>query len=369
MVDMRFLLPFFYSAVTFLGSTYEKIDKNMVYPIISDTVKLEESVEYKTSSFANILTGIYTSAYDVDSNNSFDMTDVSRIALHRRNQLEAEEKLAREAEEARLREEEKRLEVERIERERLEAQQPAVTEEQPEIEPQPVVTTAPVQETPQANVSFEKISNGIDVSRWQGKIDWQKIKESGVEFAIIKAGEGLEVAPRFYENITNAKAAGINCGVYWFSQARSTDDARAEALACLDIISGYALEYPVVYDCEYRSLNNNPLADNKTLLTDTVLTFLETIQNNGYYSMLYTNTDFSERYLEFDRIKGVYDIWFAGYKVKEPAMECGMWQYSEHGTMDGLDIENLNGGTTYVDLDISYKNYPEIMKYFHINGY
>jgi len=127
MVDMRFLLPFFYSAVTFLGSTYEKIDKNMVYPIISDTVKLEESVEYKTSSFANILTGIYTSAYDVDSNNSFDMTDVSRIALHRRNQLEAEEKLAREAEEARLREEEKRLEVERIERERLEAQQPAVT--------------------------------------------------------------------------------------------------------------------------------------------------------------------------------------------------------------------------------------------------
>lgn len=210
---------------------------------------------------------------------------------------------------------------------------------------------------------------GIDVSRWQGTIDWQRIKNAGIQFAIIKAGEGTEVESKFYENINGAKAVGIDCGVYWFSNAKSIEEAESEAQACLDAISGYQLEYPVVCDFEYRSLKNNPLANDKKALTDTILAFLNKTQSNGYYSMFYTNADFSSTYLEFDRITVDFDIWCAGYSIPEPNMPCGIWQHSQTGVVDGTDITGLNGSQNYVDLDISYKNYPAKMKKYHVNGY
>ncbi len=256
-------------------------------------------------------------------------------------------------------------------------EQPAVTEP-PVVTAPPTATTdisveqtAPVTESAPPEIDdTDMISYGIDVSRYQGRIDWQKVKDSGVQFAMIKAGEGTSVADRFYENIQNAQAAGIECGVYWFSQARSTDDAIAEANACIDTISGYKLSYPVACDYEYRALkNNNPLASDKAKMTDAIVGFLSYIQNSGYYAMLYTNTDFSRTYLEFDRINADYDIWFAGYKVSEPTMKCGIWQYSETGRLDGLDMDGLNCGNTYVDLDISYRNYPAKMKKYHLNGF
>ncbi|MCQ2398829.1 MAG: glycoside hydrolase family 25 protein [Sphaerochaetaceae bacterium] len=211
--------------------------------------------------------------------------------------------------------------------------------------------------------------HGIDVSRWQGRIDWHKLREAGVEFAMIKAGEDTETEVNFYENIKGAKEAGINCGVYWFSNARSYDEAVAEADACLSVVSQYNLEYPVVCDFEYRSIRNNPLENDRKGLTDAIIGFLSTIEKGGYYSMLYTNTDFSDKYLEINRITEKFDIWFAGYSVDKPGMPCGIWQYSESGVLDGLDIDNLNNGTTKVDLDISYKDYPQIMKSLQINGY
>ena len=83
--------------------------------------------------------------------------------------------------------------------------------------------------------------------------------------------------------------------------------------------------------------------------------------------MLYTNTDFSTRYLERSRITEEFDIWCAGYNTSGPGLSCGIWQYSEKGRKDGIDILNRNSG--YVDLDIAYKDYPEIMKALHINGF
>lgn len=246
---------------------------------------------------------------------------------------------------------------------------------QPEVtEPPAPVTDISVQETapvPEPVIDdSDVISYGIDVSRCQGRIDWQKVKDAGVQFAMIKAGEGTGVADRFYENIQNAQAAGIECGVYWFCQARSKEEAIAEAQACINTISGYKLSFPVACDYEYRALkNNNPLACDKTAMTDAIIAFLDKIQSSGYYSMLYTNTDFSRTYLDFNRIYADYDIWFAGYKVSEPTIKCGMWQYSETGRLDGLDIDGLNLGNTYVDLDIAYRNYPAKMKKYHLNGF
>lgn len=244
---------------------------------------------------------------------------------------------------------------------------------QAEIQPEAPVS-APVSEpasipSPIEIDDSDVTRTGIDVSKWQGRIDWQQVKNSGVQFAIIKAGEGLEVESRFYENINNAKAVGMQCGVYWFGHASSPEGAQAEARACMNAIAGYQLEYPVVYDFEYRSLNSNPIANNKSLLTDTILAFLRTLQQNAFYSMFYTNGDFSRRYLELSRINCDYDIWCANYNTSAPCLECGIWQHSETGTVAGMDMDRLNGNKTDVDLDISYKNYPMKMIKYHLNGF
>ena len=251
---------------------------------------------------------------------------------------------------------------------KTEQDKPLNTESEPEQEP--VAEAEPVVVTEQLEIDDSDITcTGIDVSKWQGRIDWQQVKNSGVQFAIIKAGEGLEVESRFYENINNAKAAGINCGIYWFGHATSPGEALEEARACMNAIAGYQLEYPVVYDFEYRSLDSNPLANNKSLLTDTIRAFLGTLQDNSYYSMFYTNGDFSRRFTEINRISCDYDIWCAGYNTSAPSLECGIWQHSEKGTVPGMDIDRLNGSHTDVDLDISYKNYPMKMIKYHLNGF
>lgn len=372
MLNLKCLIPLFYSAVLLYNNAEQTFGDYFVFPNAEKTVENHivenESSIVKKNSISDFVASIYVPGYDVNQDGIFDMTDMSKIKLYSKEKALEEERIRlqneaeqRAAEEARI-----KAEAERLAAEEAARQQAIAEEEQKKNEEIPAETQppAPVPVNP-AGVNVR----GIDVSRWQGRIDWQKIKDSGVEFAIIKAGEGLDMESRFLENIQNAKAVGMNCGVYWFSKATSAEEAVQEANACLSVISGYQLEYPVVYDFEYRSLKDSPLANDKKALTDAVLSFLGTIEKSGFYSMLYTNTDFSERYLEFNRIKGVYDIWFAGYKVDKPAMECGIWQYSEHGQMEGLDLDGLNGDTTYVDLDIAYKDYPQIMKNLHINGY
>lgn len=372
MINFKLLLILAYSAWSACS--------NAVMPYVNVPKSLpprEYFMEYssRNQNETSVITkGIYVPVYDVNSDGRFDASDAQEI---KRLQDIMKQKTEKENNEKT----EPPVEAVVTDIQEMPVIETQDTEPAPAIAPEVIVTEAPAPEIPDvtppaaeentANVSGieNAVMNGIDVSRWQGRIDWQKVKDCGVEFAIIKAGEGTEVEQRFYENINNAKAVGMNCGIYWFSQARSPEDAELEAQACLNAITGYQLEFPVVYDCEYRSLNDNPLSENKSLLTDTVLTFLDKIQSSGYYSMFYTNTDFSDRYLEFNRITDLYDIWFASYYVSAPAMPCGMWQRSETGRVDGLDMDRLNGDVTYVDLDVAYKNYPDIMKSLHINGY
>lgn len=97
---------------------------------------------------------------------------------------------------------------------------------------------------------------GIDVSKWNGIIDWYKVKKEGIDFAIIREGYGkkspTQIDKKFKENIESAKSVGINCGVYHYSYADSMDDAVNEAQFCLENIQGYTLEYPVIFDVEVR---------------------------------------------------------------------------------------------------------------------
>lgn len=317
----------------------------------------------------NVLSDKYVLFFDINDDGELDSTDLmSALNIYLKNQPES----VKEPEPEPVKEI-KSEPVAVVTEAPVQSEPPAQTQPPQETQPQP----EPVKytEVPGALYSGDPsiddsdiTAYGIDVSAFQGRIDWEKVRNSGKTFAIIKAGEGLRVADRFEENIRNAKAAGMNVGVYWFCHARSVQEAKEEADYCLKTIAGYQLEYPVVCDYEYSALKNgNPLAYDRQGMTDTVMAFMKRTQDNGYYSMLYTNTDFSSNYLDMSRITKDFDIWFAGYSVSAPTMKCGMWQYSESGYVDGLDLDN--NGIKQVDLDVSYKNYPAKMKKYHVNGY
>lgn len=202
--------------------------------------------------------------------------------------------------------------------------------------------------------------NGIDISKWNGKIDFQKVKNYGTDFLIIRSSYGKEspnqIDKRFEENYKNAKAVGIPVGVYHYSYADSVEDARKEAQFCLKNISGKQLEYPVCFDIEDRT----QLCLSNHQRTDICKAFCEEIENAGYYVMIYCNFNWYKNYLCFDELKK-YDLWLAHWDVTEPGTECGIWQKTNKGQIDGI-----NGN---VDLNEAFKDYPAIMKIRGLNGF
>lgn len=202
---------------------------------------------------------------------------------------------------------------------------------------------------------------GIDVSKWQGDINWQNVKNSGVTFAMIRSGWGKELASQkdkyFEKNYTDAKAVNIPVGTYHYSYADSTNDAILEAKFCLKNIEDKQLEYPVAFDIEDRTL----FSLTTKLRTDICKAFCETIENSGYYAMIYCNLDWYKNYLYGDELSKKYDIWLAQWDSSRPSVQCGIWQNSSTGSINGI--------TGNIDTDITYKNYPQIMLKNNLNGF
>ena len=203
--------------------------------------------------------------------------------------------------------------------------------------------------------------NGIDVSRFQGQIDWEQVT---TDFVIIRAGFGAgTLDPQFERNITECNRLGIPCGVYWFSYALSPQAAAEEARRCLDAVRPYRLEYPVCFDYEYDSVlyaRRNGVEVTQRLATDLVKAFCGTVQELGYYAMYYANADFLQNiFYPAELIE--YDLWYARYREGEtPGREnVGIWQYSDIGRMPGI-IGN-------VDLNRGYRDYPAIIRRAGLN--
>lgn len=204
---------------------------------------------------------------------------------------------------------------------------------------------------------------GIDVSKWQGKIDWEKVKKAGIEFVIIRAGYGQNNIDEYFErNIKECNRLGIPCGVYWFSYALNADMARQEARYCLAAIKPYKVEYPVCFDFEYDSVEyakKKGITITKSLATAIADAFLNEIEKAGYYAMNYTNKDFSNKYFDMTKLDR-YDLWYAWWSVaNQPDMKCGIWQYTSDGKVDGIQGR--------VDMNIAYKDYPTIIRRAKLN--
>ncbi len=197
------------------------------------------------------------------------------------------------------------------------------------------------------------MSKGIDVSQWQGNIDWQAVKDSGIDFAIIRAGYGKLVSqkdPTFDYNVQNAQRVGLNCGTYWYSYALTVEDAQAEAEACYEIIKNYDFNYPVYFDIEDPSQSGLSAAQVSAIIE----TFCTTLQEKGCYVGLYSYANFLTTHV-FETVLKKYDVWVAHFDVMQPDFngEYGMWQYSSTGAVNGI-----NGN---VDMDYSYINYPYLI--------
>lgn len=199
----------------------------------------------------------------------------------------------------------------------------------------------------------------IDVSTWQGNIDWSKVKADGVQGAIIRAGFGNVASQKdnkFERNYTNAKAVGMPIGAYWYSYATSVADAKKEAEVCLSILKGKQFEYPIYYDLEDRSMTGC----GKSVLTQIATTFCETLENAGYYVGIYSNPNWLNNYLDYNTVKK-YTLWLAHWGVSEPSYKCGLWQYSSSGSVSGISGR--------VDMNWGYQDFPTEIKNGKFNGF
>lgn len=205
----------------------------------------------------------------------------------------------------------------------------------------------------------QKVSlKGVDVSKYQENIDWEKVAADGVEFAIIRLGfRGMgsqgtcELDPYFKQNIEGAKTAGIDVGVYFFTQATTVEEAKEEAKFVIDNLEGYDITWPVVFDTEeitsYKAARANALS--KETRTACAKAFLEEIKAAGYTPVLYANTRWSILDLDLAQLED-YDFWYAYYgdDIYYP-YQFSMWQYTSSGTVDGIKGN--------ADLNISFKDY------------
>ncbi|WP_375088415.1 GH25 family lysozyme [Peribacillus sp. RS7] len=198
---------------------------------------------------------------------------------------------------------------------------------------------------------MEENIKGIDVSHWQGTINWDEVAKAGVKFVFIKATEGTSYSKLSYfkENAPQALTAGLKVGAYHYAKFATVAEAKAEAAYFLDSISSNALNYPVVLDLE----ENKKEAKKKTL-TDAALVFLEAIEEAGYSAMLYTGKYFLENTLDESRLAN-YALWIARYN-STLGRSADIWQHSDSGKVSGI--------STKVDLNIAYRDFTNNVNSF-----
>lgn len=200
--------------------------------------------------------------------------------------------------------------------------------------------------------SGENMSFGIDVSKWNKDIDWEKAKAAGVEFAIIRCGYRgsstgtLVEDPYFYRNIEGAKAAGVKVGLYFFTQATNAVEAVEEASMVLCLNDGRPLDYPIFIDTEGAGGNGRADGLDTVTRTEVVEAFCETIEGAGYRAGIYASRNWYYNRLDMTRLDSNV-IWLAEYR-EYPKYEgkYELWQYTSSGSIDGIEGR--------VDFNISY---------------
>lgn len=198
---------------------------------------------------------------------------------------------------------------------------------------------------------------GIDVSSFQEEIDWKKVAAEGAEFAFLRVGgrywgsKGSIYSDDYFDqNATQAYAAGIKVGAYFYSQAITVEEAIAEADFVLSKIKGYTIEYPIVFDVEeapdYYARANRI---SRSLRTQIAQAFCERIEQAGYYAIIYATPDWAENALDMSKLSD-YDYWIAHYTDKpDQDYPYTIWQYSQYADVNGIRWGRVDMNICYVD--------------------
>ena len=186
---------------------------------------------------------------------------------------------------------------------------------------------------------------GIDVSRYQGSIDWAAVKSAGVDFAMLRLGYRgygtgrIVLDTYFYQNLQGALANDIEVGVYFFSQAISPEEGAEEAQFCLNALEGYSITYPIVFDWEPYPSGTGARTEglDDKILTQCAVAFCDEVENAGYQSMVYSNLTYF--YLHFDLNELInYPFWLAQYNSRPSFYyHFDIWQYGDSGSVPGID--------------------------------
>ena len=230
------------------------------------------------------------------------------------------------------------------------------------------VTDSGTEETSSSDQIYEvnQLVYGIDVSRWQGDIDWSKVAADGITFAMIKCGggdDGLYEDRKFKQNIQGALANGIQVGIYFYSGATDAKTAYDEASFCINLIKDYQITYPVAFDWELDGDYNS--------VTEACETFCNVIKSYGYQPMVYSNRNRWYNNFNGEKLSNKFKVWMAAYwseyyytstrwtygdDLASFKWHYDMWQYGVTDTVDGID--------GYVDMNIAFFGYAN----YKVNG-
>lgn len=201
----------------------------------------------------------------------------------------------------------------------------------------------------------------IDVSRYQGAINWAQVAAAGYKGAMLKTvstnrklskrSDGLYIDPTFETNYRNAKAAGLDVGVYYYTYATSEAMANAELALVREAVRGKELTMPLAVDVEENKLKPMSTLD----LTNLTAYALEQVEKMGFYAQLYTYTGYSYE-LDMGRLANRWDVWLADYTGKTPKVD---FKYSAHQHTSKGRVQGISGN---VDLNVTEINYPRIIR-------
>nr|DAV43648.1 MAG TPA: hypothetical protein [Caudoviricetes sp.] len=229
---------------------------------------------------------------------------------------------------------------------------------------------SPVPETPRETPVEETVTGWegdppyryIDVSRYQGAIDWAQVAAAGYKGAMLKTvstnhklskrADGLYIDPTFEDNYRNAKAAGLDVGVYYYTYATSEAMADAELSLVRHAVYGKELTMPLAVDVEENKLKPMSTLD----LTNLTAYALEQVEKMGFYAQLYTYTHYSNMELNMGRLASRWDVWLADYTGKDPAVG---YHYNAHQHTSKGAVLGISGN---VDLNVTTLNYPRIIR-------
>lgn len=202
---------------------------------------------------------------------------------------------------------------------------------------------------------MENHIKGIDISTWQKNVDYSKLKEQGIEFAIIRCGYGKDSSQKdamFETHYKGLKEAGIKVGAYLYSYCSNVNNAILEAKNCLQFIKGKSFELPIFYDLEEKITK----VLGKEAITQIAINFCEEIEKAGYTAGIYANLDWFKNYINISKVDK-YKIWLAQWEVSKPTanFKYNYWQYTSSGQVEGI-TGRVDMNYCYDDISINVEN-------------